>query len=45
VVEHFDGRFEIIRWTRCSQPGNLLPEQSAVHVPAPVAQPAEATGS
>jgi UDP-2,3-diacylglucosamine pyrophosphatase LpxH len=39
VVEHFDGRFEIIRWTHRSQPGSLLPEESAVDVPAPVAQP------
>jgi hypothetical protein len=45
VVEHFDGRFEIIRWTRSSQPGNLLPEQSAVHVGAPAPEPIEATGS
>ncbi len=44
VVEHFDGRFEIIRWTRSSLPGNLLPEQSAV-APAAMAQPIEATGS
>jgi UDP-2,3-diacylglucosamine pyrophosphatase LpxH len=45
VVEHFDGRFEIIRWTRCSQPGNLLPEQSAVRIGAAAPEPIEATGS
>ena len=44
VVEHFDGRFEIIRWARHGQPHDLAPEEEAVGVAA-MPEPLRATGS